>query len=233
MSKASFFDFDAEYGNRYEVTIRKILPSYDNLYVAMTALLQNLLDEKAHVLIVGAGGGKELLTFGGSNPKWNFTGVDLSDQMMRYAKRKIAGSDIENRTSLYVGGLEELEETHLYDGATCILVMPFVPDDGAKESLLANIASRLKQGAPLLLVGAHGDPQSEEFQIYFQALRRKLTLLSSMSNQESESIMSGALNEMHFSTKERMKELMTLTGFSNQHHFFADLMFDGWLAIRS
>ncbi|SDO12276.1 tRNA (cmo5U34)-methyltransferase [Paenibacillus sp. yr247] len=233
MSKASFFDFDAEYGNKYEVTIRKILPAYDNLYVAMNALLQNQLREKAFVLIVGAGGGKELLTFGGNNPKWNFTGVDISEQMMHHAKRKIAGSDIESRTSLHVGQLQDLEKTRQYDGATCILVMHFVPDDGAKESLLRNIASRLKPGAPLLLVDINGDPQSEEFQIYFHALKRKLSLSNSMSDQEAESVLRHALNEMHFCTRARMNELMTLTGFSTQYHFFADLQFDGWLAIRN
>lgn len=232
MSKASFFDFDAEYGNKYEVTIRKILPAYDNLYVAMNALLQNLVGEKASILVVGAGGGKELLTFGGSNPKWNFTGIDLNEQMMHHAKRKIAGSDIESRTSLHVGRLEDFGETHQYDGATCILVMHFLPDDGAKESLLRNIASRLKPGAPLLLVSINGDPQSEEFQIYFHALKRKISLSSSMSDQEAEYVLNHALNEMHFCTKERMNELMTVTGFSTQYHFFADLQFDGWLAIR-
>lgn len=232
MNEAAFFDFDAEYGNKYEVTIRKIFPAYDNLYAAMNALLQNLLGEKADVLVVGAGGGKELLTFGGSNPRWTFTGVDLSEQMVQHAKRKIAASDIEGRVELHVGRLEDMSETHLYDGATCILVMHFVPDDGGKESLLRSIANRLKPGAPLLLVSINGDPHGAEFQIYFHALKRKLSLSSSMSDQEAESVLNHALNEMHFCTKERMNELMASTGFSTQHHFFADLQFDGWLAFR-
>jgi tRNA (cmo5U34)-methyltransferase len=46
----------------YENLARKFIPRYDGLYALAEVLLGKNLPEKAEVLIVGAGGGKELVT---------------------------------------------------------------------------------------------------------------------------------------------------------------------------
>lgn len=59
-----------------------------------------LLGEKpAALLVVGTGGGNELSAWGPSNPKWMFTGVDPSEEMLEITKNKAVQLGLE--TALY------------------------------------------------------------------------------------------------------------------------------------
>jgi tRNA (cmo5U34)-methyltransferase len=79
--------------------------------------------------------------------------------MLSLAGKKTSEMNIKNKINLVRGYVDDLEDTERFDGATCILVMHFLRDDGSKLGLLQNISRRLKPGAPLVLVDGSGSPQ--------------------------------------------------------------------------
>lgn len=73
------------------------------------------------MLVVGAGGGPELAAWGPPNPKWMFTGVDPSAQMLEIAKHKAIQRGRENRVRLIPGTIDDLPVSEpKFDGASCI-----------------------------------------------------------------------------------------------------------------
>lgn len=99
----------------YAASISAKIPGYANLYEMGARLLRAALslraaeasaeaeDRKKRILIVGAGGGQELETFGGAEPDWRFVGFDPSAVMLEQARLRIRGTDIESRTLLVQG----------------------------------------------------------------------------------------------------------------------------------
>lgn len=67
------------------------------------------------------------------------------------------------RVQLYRGYVDSLPEAKIYDAATLLLVMHFIPDDGSKLLLLQNIAKRLRSGATFVLADLHGDRAHHNF----------------------------------------------------------------------
>jgi len=64
----------------------KFVPGFSTLYRMVVQLLREKIDEKATLLVVGAGGGLDLKVFTESEPNWSFVGVDPSNAMLEEAK---------------------------------------------------------------------------------------------------------------------------------------------------
>lgn len=68
----------------YEENARVSIPTYDMLFTMVQSYFRAQLGEKeSSLLVIGAGGGNELAVWGPSNPKWTFTGVDPSKEMLQ------------------------------------------------------------------------------------------------------------------------------------------------------
>lgn len=81
--------FDGERAKNYDCQIPILLPGYKALHSTACSLLQLDLEERAHLLIVGAGTGTEIMQLGESNLGWSFTGVDPSPDMVAIAQQRI------------------------------------------------------------------------------------------------------------------------------------------------
>ena len=44
------FDFDADYGQDYDVLVQRVIPGYDHLFQATLALFRTRLEQEAHIL---------------------------------------------------------------------------------------------------------------------------------------------------------------------------------------
>jgi len=227
-----YFDFDSDISKEYEKGIRITNPTYDQLFTMSHAFLRSALGEKANLLIVGAGGGMELVTFGMPNPQWSMTGIDPSEQMLEYARRKLEQNDLTERVKLVRGVVDDLPSDLHYDGATCILVLHFLPDDGSKLKLLESIADRLSSKAPLILASLVGEVNSPQFEQYFHAWE---TYLLSLHHPKTEQIIHN-LKQLrtatHFVPEERIVELLDQAGFENISRFYTTWLFGGWVAVR-
>jgi tRNA (cmo5U34)-methyltransferase len=226
------FDFESDFGARYDRLVRTTIFGYESLFRMVLALVQTRLSVTARVLIVGSGTGAELITFGNLMPGWKLTGVDPSAQMIGLCQQKLNQEALSDRVQLHCGYAADLPAEQQYDAATLVLVMHFIPDDGAKLALLRSIADRLRPGASFVLIDHHGDPQSAEFRHLLSAWQNYQVLMG-MPAAAAESLLAEAVRTHHFITEARTRELLAEAGFGNTERFFTAFLTAGWLAQRN
>jgi len=224
--------FDAEAARGYDDSIRTGVPGYDLLHELTVALLRVDLGEEARVLCVGAGTGEEIVRLGAANPRWRVVGADPSLEMLAVAERRVAAAGLGARVELRAVYADELPAAERFDAATLLLVMHFLPDDGAKLALLRSVAERLVPGAPLVLADLHGDRTTMEFQRLEAAWRRRLLDLG-QKPADVDQMLRRVAEHVHFVPAARLAALLAEVGFEEPVPFFRGLLFGGWVARRA
>lgn len=141
--------FTGEQATHYNDRITRLVPGYELLHQLTNAQLKATLKDNAHILVVGAGTGKEILALAALNPTWQFTAQDTSSDMLAIAKQAFEEHGIAKRVNVIEGELDKLST--MADAALCLLVMHFLKDDGSKKQLLKNIKANLNKGANLFI----------------------------------------------------------------------------------
>ena len=213
----------------YARLAEQFIPGRKAIFAITEASLLELLPKgNARILIVGAGGGEEILCLGHNNPDWSFVGIDTFQPMVDLALQRLSATPMSARSTVLNGTIENLDDKE-FDAATCILTAHFVPDDGAKLEFLKAIHARLKPGAPLVIVdgvGATGDAQTE--------LLRRIWQRHAVVNGVAEGV--AAANAENFRkvavvTVAREEELLTEAGFARLTPIFRGIAIHGWLAL--
>jgi tRNA (cmo5U34)-methyltransferase len=229
---AAKIEFDRDRATQYDLGIRKTIPGYESLHGMAQSLLQTSLKGSAKLLVVGSGTGMELINYTKTNRAWTLTGVEPSLEMMAIAKSAITELELQERVNLHTGYVNSLPETEPMDAATLILVMHFLPDDGAKLQLLQDIAQRLKPGGKLILADLHGDrsaPYYSQFTEAWQALY--FSQLDEETRAKAETDFQPSIkNSIFFVTEARIVELLKMAGFSQVTKFYQAFLFGGWIA---
>lgn len=218
--------------NEYDTMIQMALPGYEVMHNMALSVLRANIPEKANLLIVGAGSGMELVKFSKGNSQWQMLGVDPSSNMLSIAQNKIEEHELSERIKLFAGYTHDLNTTSLYDAATCILVMHFLPDDGSKLALLKNIAQRLKSSATFILVDIYGEKETDEFERMISIIQvywEQMGMNPEKRIQGLETIKKGIfpISEM------RVMELLQQAGFGKILRFYTGLWVGGWVAIKN
>ena len=125
-------------------------PGHAGMLQMTGVLLAERVPDDGAILIVGAGGGLETRYLAGLEKEWRVVGVDPAAAMLGLA-RLIAGPAAQDRLTLIEGTAADAPSGP-FDGATCILVLGLIPDDGSKRATLNEMRKRLKPGAPFILV---------------------------------------------------------------------------------
>jgi tRNA (cmo5U34)-methyltransferase len=215
--------------NDYARLAEQFIPGRRAIFAIVEASLLELLPEgPARILVVGAGGGEEILRLGLDNPHWSFVGVDTYQPMVELARRRLAESPVGARAQVHAMPIDDLDDRE-FDAATCILTAHFVPDDGAKLAFFKAIRARLKRGAPLAVVdgvGVAGEPQTE--------LLRRIWKRHAIRNGVAEDV--AEANAQNFAkvavvSAERQEDLLTTAGFERLTPIFRGLAIKGWLAF--
>lgn len=227
-------DFDAnppiEVG-LYDNSMKCFCAAYEQIFLMTHAYLRSMLLSSAEVLVVGAGTGAEVCTFGTNNPSWKITGVDPSVEMLSIAKSKLLKLGLLN-VELFNGYTNELSEDLLFDAATCILVMHFLEDDGSKLQLLKDISSRMKLGAPLLLVDAFGNEESIEFSRTLSAWKKYVVSMGVEEQIVEDGFHNQILKRLKFVPEERINSLLQEAGFGNITRFYTGFLYGGWATVK-
>ncbi|OKH54108.1 SAM-dependent methyltransferase [Calothrix sp. HK-06] len=216
--------------SEYDEMARQVLPGYEAMHTMALSILKSQLPTTANLLIVGAGTGMELIRYSQSNPKWSFLGIDPSANMLEIARTKIEQHNLSERITLQQTYTHELTSTPLYDAATSILVMHFIPDD-SKLGFLQSIAQRLKEGAPFILVdifGKKGTPEFERIITYIQSYWQEMGRTEINIKEMLATFEKG----IYPVEEARVYELLQQTGFTNITRFYTGLWVGGWVASR-
>jgi len=223
--------FDDERAAKYDGMIRDAIPGYDALHEMAYALLRHLLPSTASVFVVGAGTGQELVAYGSANPDWSLTGVDVSPSMLAVASGRLREAGLEDRIRLVQGEVMAVELERPCDAATMLLVMHFLPDDGAKERLLRAVNERLATGGYLLLAdltGSLGDPAFERLcAAWGQHMINRGGDVEEVSKR-----LDDVRHDVCCIPESRLAELLEGVGFSPPQRFYTALLFSGWLTQK-
>lgn len=215
--------------DEYAVRVEQFIPGRRAIFaIVEAAFLELLADGPARILVVGAGGGEEILRLGEENPSWSFVGVDTYEPMVELARRRLAGTPVAERSVVHSTPIAELADAG-FDAATCILTAHFVADDGAKLAFLEAIRARLKPGAPLAIVdgvGVAGEPQTELLRRIWKrhAVRNGVAAHEAEKNAEN-------FSRVAVVSVERQEELLAVAGFNDVVPIFRGLAIKGWLAF--
>ncbi len=225
------FNFDAEFGARYDQFVRTTIFGYDSLFKMILALFQTRLGAEARVLDVGCGTGSAMLAWGQAMPGWTFTGVDPSAQMLQQCRAKLEQAGLSDRVELRHGYAGDLPAGEQYDAAAMVLVMHFIPDNGAKLALLHAIGQRLKPGGSLVLIDHHGDTGSATFQ-HLMSAWINYDILMGLPPDRARTIPVEASTSHHFITEARTLQLLSQAGFEEVERFYGAFVTGGWLARK-
>ncbi len=223
-------DFDGSWGNEYDNTAPEIIPGYHLIYELTQHLMRCGLSRDAKILVAGAGTGRELIDFSRNNPHWSFTGVDPAEQMLSFARNKIQAASLENRITLVDGRVEDVGQK-VFDAATAILVMQFLPDDGSKLHFLKSICDHLKPGGLIILVDLEGEVGSSAYNTLNAAWRNQ-QLFTRRTKSKIEKEFMIREKEVHFITQDRIESLLKAAGFHKLQKFFQAYLFGGYVAMK-
>jgi tRNA (cmo5U34)-methyltransferase len=213
----------------YARLAEQFIPGRRAIFAIVEACFLELIPQgPAHILVVGAGGGEEIIRLGEGNPQWSFFGVDTYEPMVDLARQRLSEVPAGSRSRLQTGKIEELDVKD-FDAATCILTAHFVPDDGSKLAFFEAIRARLKPGAPLALADGVGVSGEEETELLRRIWKRHAVRNGAppdvaevnAKNFEKVAIVSAA----------RQEELLRTAGFQRLTPIFRGLVIQGWLAF--
>ena len=115
--------FDQDMATEYDRGVRRTLPTYDTLLKLTKAYLSKHTPATANALIIGAGGGNELVTLGLAKSEWSFTAVDPAPPMLEIARMKAHELELSERVEFIEGTVMEVPENRMYDAVP--MLAPF------------------------------------------------------------------------------------------------------------
>ncbi|WP_462137558.1 class I SAM-dependent methyltransferase [Candidatus Mycalebacterium sp.] len=224
--------FDRERAEGYDHRVRYLIPGYSVIHELSKSLLESCLSARAKILVAGAGTGNEAIFLAGDNPDWKITGFDPAPEMIKIARSKVDEKGLGGRISLVEGFVPSVKKKPLFDAATAILVMHFLPDDGSKDRFAHEISKRLKPGAKFILADLEGDTKSENFRMLVSAWKRHLLSVVEDSKKVEETF-ENIMKNVKFRPESRIRKILKNAGFEKTDKFFQGYLTSGYIAVKS
>ena len=210
----------------YAVDTPRKVPGLADLHRMAALLLGEGARSAAHVLVLGAGGGLELVALATARPDWRFTGVDPSAAMLDLAREAVA--PFAQRVQL-VTGLIDQAPGGPFDGATCLLTLHFLDRDERLRTL-REMRRRLRPGARLVV--AHHSPPADDVERW---LSRSIAFGSAAPANPATTAASTKLmrEKLPLLAPEEDAALLRAAGFADVELFYAALSFRGWVGVAA
>ncbi|MBO6636645.1 MAG: class I SAM-dependent methyltransferase [Roseitalea sp.] len=204
------------------------VPGFEALHRMTAILLAEHVPADGRLLLLGAGGGHELTRLASHQAGWRFCAVDPSEQMIGAARYRMDQQGDAERVD-WVCGLIDDAPAGPFDGATCLLTLHFVPDDGGKLETLRSIRQRLQPGAPFVLVDLCTDRAAPGFDRAVHRYGQYAALTGAEPDDVEQT--TGRIRQGHLNSvpPERNLDLFREAGFESIELFYAGLSWRGWI----
>lgn len=187
-------------------------------------LLEERLPADGTVLVLGAGGGMELLAFAEAQAGWHFHGIDPSAPMLDMARQRLG--PLASRVAFTEGYIDDAPE-EVCDGAACLLTLHFLPAEQRLHTL-KTMRRRLKPGAPLV-VAHHSYPQDDAQKGRWLQRFAAFSASSGIALDVAHTVDSMA-RLLPALSPEQDVALLHEAGFGTVELFYAAFSFRGWVA---
>jgi len=165
--KSSFrFDNDAP---EYDSFIVKVIPYYNFLIEELITAIPFDGEERINVLDIGIGTGQVTSRFIKKYKYASVTGLDISDEMMKVAKKKF--SNHTSPLSFLIQKIEDLNLRGKYDCIYSCLTLHHIKDDLQKKHCYEKIFDSLEEGGFFVNGDVIAGENEEENKLYRDNLR--------------------------------------------------------------
>lgn len=234
MAQDSAAKFDVSRAGEYSHQSRIALAGYDACHELSACMLSAAIGEgsTARVLVVGAGGtAGEIIAAARLEQGWSFVGVDPSPPMLDLARSSLIDAGVADRVDIILGSVSDVMPTISFDAAIMIGVLHHLSGDAAKQSILEEIAARLRPGAPIVVAGNYRAYASQPLLMAGWAARWRMNGAdASEVRSKMQKILQGAEPPQ---SEEAVVALLTDAGFEDVLRFFSSLFWGAWIARRA
>ncbi|GAE28799.1 class I SAM-dependent methyltransferase [Alkalihalobacillus hemicellulosilyticus] len=216
----------------YEQSIRRKIAGYPLLYDITSRLMTEAVAKReANLLVIGAGGGEELVTMASKEKGWSFTAIDASQPMLELARVRTDREKANDRIRYRLTTLESFSESALYDGVTCLLVLHFVKGKANKRQFLEKLASYIRAGAPLCLAMINGDPTSRVFSVQMAAWREHM-ISQGIEELQFEQFADSIGDTTDLITEKELLALLRNCQFEDVGCYFRSYLIDAYICFK-
>jgi len=231
MKDPKAFNFDGDYGEEYKELASRVIPGYDELFVATLSLLQERLTPQARLLIVGCGTGREIEVFAPHEHHWSFDCVDPSKAMIEYSRQMAERLGVTSRVRFHNVYTHELDLGYQFDAATVINVMHFLLDDGSKDALMQSVSQRVKPGGIVILFDLHGNSSEPYFKLFYDAWKRYMDLRG-YTGKKKERLLRRLETGIAYADSERIIQICHSAGLKLIQPYWSGLLYTAWIFER-
>jgi tRNA (cmo5U34)-methyltransferase len=214
---------DPEHAKRYGDGPQRFVPGADDLNRMTAILLAERAPDDARVLVLGAGGGRELRIWVDMQPDWTFVGVDPAGAMLDEARRVLGPGAA--RVTFCEGYIDDAPEGP-FDAAACLLTLHFL-DAEERTRTARELRRRLKPGAPF--VAAHSSFPQGKARALWLSRYGAFALASGADPEQVEKMRAAVHAHMPLLDPERDEAILCEAGFSDVSLFYAALTWRGWI----
>ncbi|WP_299047157.1 class I SAM-dependent methyltransferase [uncultured Tateyamaria sp.] len=130
--------------------MQRTVPGPDGMYRHVHVLISSDDDTTSGVLIVGAGGGRELEELAKGQFNGQITALDPSTRSLDLARDVARDHGSSLNVRFFVGTVDDIPQGERFNIVTSLLVMHHLRDDGAKLAYLKGLRDRLAPDGRLI-----------------------------------------------------------------------------------
>lgn len=224
--------FEGVRANHYDKNIRILFPQYEFLLALLGPIFKSEItsENKEKILVVGSGTGAEIESLYFQIPQLQFTGVDISPDMVKIAESRLRKTIPKSSFELVTGSVKDLSDVKKYKGATLLLVLHFLPDDGSKLKLLKEISARLSSSAQFVMADIFGN---DGFFNYNLKLLEEYLIWTGKEKTVVHQLIEHFRNDIYYLTESRIVELLSQAGFIEAKRIFHSTIYGAWVARKA
>ncbi len=210
--------------------LQRAVPKLVDMYGVVGSQVETCVSNGSRVLIVGAGGGREIAEIGKSKIEFDIVAVDPSSENLEAARRVAQNSGLSERILFINGTVNDVPPERPFDIALSLLVMHQFLDDPSKFEYLSEIGSRLYDNGILI----HADICLERPGDLDKLIPEYLSYASSVGiDPQVTQIELKAISQLPIITDVRLRGLFAKANFTEPREVFRTLWYRCWVANRS